>query len=118
MTTITCVDSADQSVYDELFDFFGLDNYIGTQYLLWFIILLPMLLISVCLSCILGKLSDKFCCVPFVNGNDAKMDENNLFDAKKFKGVPSKFKAFVKAITLSGNNNLQYSYFQLLYSIS
>ena len=103
-TNITCIDSADQSVYDELYDFsaLGIDNYMHTQYLLWSLILLPMLLISVCLSCILGKLSDKFFCVPFVNGDDAKMDENNLFDAKKFKGVGSKVKAFVKAITLSG----------------
>ena len=104
MAAELCIETTDKDIYDSIYDFsaFGIDEYIGTQYLLWFFAFLPMLLISICISCILGKLSDKFICVPFIDPENVKFREEDLVDAKGFKGVGSKLKAFIKAITLSG----------------
>lgn len=102
---VECTETTDTGLYDSIYNFqkkFKIDSYIETQFLLWFLIFLGMMPISVCISYILGKLSDKFFCVPFIDPENVKFREIDLIDAKGFKGVGSYLKAFIKAITLSG----------------
>lgn len=100
---VDCVRTPNYELYEEaLVIDLGIDDYLGTQLLLWFIIFVPMLLISVGISCIFGKCSDKLFGVPFINKETVKFDEFHLEDAKGFRGFLPKLTAFVKAITLSG----------------
>ena len=102
-----CVPTSNTNIYEENFDFidfgsFGIESFMIQQLLLWSFIFLPMIFVSIVLSCILGKLSDKLFCVPMVNKESAKFDDIKLEDAKGFKGFGSKFKALIKAVTISG----------------
>ena len=113
----TCVETQDDSVYTDLINLssIGIDRYIWTQFLLWFVAIFPMLIISISLSKLLGKLSDKFFCVPAIKPDQVIYDEINLQDTKQYLGFGSKLKAIVKGITLAGMSFIYYICYSLLF---
>eukprot|EP01083_Nonionella_stella_P044623 120117_1 len=91
--------------YESAFSSFGIsttDENIPWAYVVWGIAFVVTIPISCLLSCLLGKISGNYCCVPMVSSDKFELKESNHKDAVNFTGFAVKLKAVLKAVSLSG----------------
>ena len=97
------------------FSQFGIKANIPYAYIAWACAFIPMIIISIIISCILGKISSNYCCVPLLSKSSSKLNEINHSNAIHFKGFVLRIKAILKAVTLSGMfNKMRYFLFWIL----